>query len=101
MDMQEFKELIKVCSNKYKHFKDDFNTVFNSINDFTEDLKWLKDELKIANPSMLKDLAKQKTIEEFTLLQNFFEKYPEFKPLKEYIRDVFVNNQSKDKVGSD
>ncbi|KKM14502.1 hypothetical protein LCGC14_1705500, partial [marine sediment metagenome] len=35
MDVQEFKELVKVCTNKYEHFKKDFDAVFNSIGDFT------------------------------------------------------------------
>ncbi len=92
MDEQEFKELVKVCSNKYENFKKDFAAVFSSINNFTADLNWTKEELK-ANRSLLKGIAILKTKEEFTLLQNFFEKYPEFEPVKEYIRDVFLNNQ--------
>ena len=89
MDEQEFNELVKICSNKYKHFKKDFDAIFNSLINFTADLNWTKEELK-ANRSLLKGIAILKTKEEFTLLQNFFEKYPEFKPVKEYIRDVFI-----------
>lgn len=100
MDMQEFKELVKVCSNKYENFKKDFDTTFNRFGNFSKDLNWLKEELK-DNRSLLEGMALIKTKEELILLQNFFEKYPEFKPFKEYIRDVFVNNQYKDKVGSD
>jgi len=96
MDEQEFKELVKVCSNKYENFKKDFDAVFNSINNFTADLNWTKEELK-ANKSLLKGIAILKTKEEFTTLQNFFEKYPEFEPVKEYIRDVFLNNLQNEK----
>ena len=96
MDEQEFKELVKVCSNKYENFKKDFDAVFNSINNFTADLNWTKEELK-ANRSLLKGIAILKTKEEFTTLQNFFEKYPEFEPVKEYIRDVFLNNLQNEK----
>ncbi len=92
MNEQEFKELVKVCSNKYENFKKDFDAVFSSIINFTTDLNWTKEELK-ANRSLLKGIAILKTKEEFTLLKNFFEKYPEFEPVKEYIRDVFLNNQ--------
>jgi len=96
MDEQEFKELVKACSNKYENFKKDFDEVFNSINNFTADLNWTKEELK-ANQSLLKGIAILKTKEEFTLLQNFFEKYPEFEPVKEYIGDVFLSNLQNEK----
>ncbi|MCP6719486.1 MAG: hypothetical protein KJI71_04660 [Patescibacteria group bacterium] len=96
MDVQEFNELVKVCTNKYENFKKDFDEVFNSIGDFTADLNWTKEELK-ANPSLLRSIAIIKTKEEFILLQNFFEKYPEFKPFKENIRDVFVGNLNNEK----
>ncbi|HEC38106.1 MAG TPA: hypothetical protein ENI29_07710 [bacterium] len=79
MDVQEFKELIELCSNKYKHFKDDFDMVFNSIGDFTEELGWMKEELKIANPSMLRSLHAFRTflrnIPNLNLLKNIFNKF--------------------------
>ncbi|HEC37698.1 hypothetical protein LCGC14_0573210 [marine sediment metagenome] len=101
MDVQEFKELIEVCSKKYRHFKDDFDMVFNSMGIFTEELGWMKEELKIANPSMVRSVAKQKLIEELKRYKNFFDKYPEFEPFKVFIRDTFVNYIPKDKIGSD